>query len=136
MKISCLVQRCATSCTTHDTLERAAQLMWKHDLGCLPVIDDGQVAGIITDRDVCVAACTRSEPLRSVGVADLIAGPAFACRESDEVEVVERAMSEHRLRRMPVVDEQGHPIGSVSLADISRAAGAYHCSAEAVTAPR
>lgn len=122
MKISSLVQRNVMSCTTHDNLERAAQLMWKHDIGCLPVVDaQGHVAGMITDRDVCVVACTQDAPLRTIPIANVMESMGFTCSEGDEVDAVERTMRQHRARLMPVVDDQGHPIGSIALNDLSRA---------------
>lgn len=144
MKISSLIQRSVTSCTTHDTLERAAQLMWERDIGCLPVIDaQGHVAGMITDRDICMAAYTQGTPLRAIPVSTAMARQVFACKESDELAAVERVMSQHQIRRMPVIDHQGHPVGIVSLNDIARAASAGKVPASevawtiaAVSAPR
>ena len=144
MKISNLIQRSVTSCTIHDNLERAAQLMWEHDIGCLPVVDEqGHVAGMVTDRDACMAAYTQGLPLRAIAVADVMAKRVFSCAEADDVDAVEHSMGEHQVRRMPVIDDQGHPIGIVSLNDIARAASAGKLPATpvtttiaAVTAPR
>ena len=144
MKIASLVHRDVMSCTIHDSLERAAQLMWDHDVGCLPVIDDqGHVTGMVTDRDVCMAAYTQGAPLRAIPVTTAMAKHVFSCELGDEVETVERTMREHQIRRMPVIDEQGHPMGIVSLNDLAR--GATHGTAPpsegtatlvAVSAPR
>ena len=144
MKISSLIHRSVTSCTTHDNLERAAQLMWENDVGCLPVIDaQGHVAGMITDRDVCMATYTQGEPLRAIPIATAMAKRVFSCAETDEVDAVERAMSQNQIRRMPVIDAQGHPIGIVSINDIARAASTGKLPASqvastlaAVSAPR
>lgn len=125
MKISSLIHRSVTSCTTHDTLERAAQLMWDHDIGCLPVIDDqGHVAGMVTDRDICMAAYMQGAPLRAIPVANAMAKHVFSCTEDDEVSAVEQTLSAHQIHRMPVIDAQGHPVGIVSINDIARAASA------------
>lgn len=123
MKIANLVHRDVMSCSVHDSLERAAQLMWDYDIGCLPVIDDqGHVSGMVTDRDISMAAYTQGLPLRAIPVATAMAKRVFSCGLGDEIESVERTMSEHQIRRMPVIDEQGHPIGIVSLNDLARAA--------------
>ena len=123
MKVSGLIQHGVTSCTSFDSLERAAQLMWDHDIGCLPVIDDqGHVVGIITDRDICMAAYTQGAPLWAIPVTTAMAKHVFSCTDSDDVDVVERTMSEYKIRRMPVIDDHGHPIGIISLNDIARAA--------------
>jgi CBS domain-containing protein len=139
-----MIRRDITSCTIHDDLARAAQLMWDRDIGCLPVIDDqGHVAGMITDRDVCMAAYTQGAPLRAIPVTTAMAKHVFACRESDEIDAVEATMRQHQIRRMPVIDDQGHPIGIISLNDIARAASAGKVPAgelastlAAVSAPR
>jgi CBS domain-containing protein len=144
MKVSSLIRHEVTSCTIHDNLERAAQLMWDHDVGCLPVIDDrGHVAGMITDRDTCMAAYTQGAPLRSIPVTTAMARRVYSCRETDDVDAVEKVMRDHQIRRMPVIDEQGHPIGIVSLNDIARAASTGTVPARdvvatlaAVSAPR
>lgn len=123
MKIASLVRRDITSCSIHDTLDHAAQLMWERDIGCLPVIDDqGHVTGMVTDRDICMAAYTQGLPLRAIPVTTAMAKRVFSCELGDELESVERTMSEHQIRRMPVIDEQGHPVGIVSLNDLARAA--------------
>ena len=144
MKVSSLIQRNVVTCTVHDDLQRAAQLMWDHDIGCLPVIDaQGHVMGMITDRDICMAAYTQGVPLRALPVPLAMARHVFACSASDEVDAVERTMSEHQIRRMPVIDDQGHPVGIISLNDIARAASAGKVPAgelastlAAVSAPR
>jgi len=135
MNVSSLIRRDVTSSTIHDSLERAAQLMWEHDIGCLPVIDDqGHVVGVITDRDACMAAYTHGTPLRAIPVTTAMTRRVFSCRETDEVDAVEAVMREHQVRRMPVIDGQGHPIGIISLTDIARAAIAGEVPAQGVVA--
>ncbi len=123
MNVSNLIRRNVTSCSIDDNLERAAQLMWNHDIGCLPVIDhQGHVAGMVTDRDACMAAYTQGVPLRAIPVTSAMASQVFSCRDVDDIDDVETTMREHQIRRMPVIDDQGHPIGIISLNDIARAA--------------
>lgn len=125
MKIASLIQRNLYSCTSHDTVDRAAQLMWDHDIGCLPVIDEqGHVAGMITDRDISMAAYTQGRSLSSIMIANVMARHVFSCRESDDATTIARTMSEHQIHRMPVIDDQGHPVGIVSIKDLARAASA------------
>ena len=64
MSIETLMIRDVHTVKPTDSLNRAAQLMWEHDIGALPVLDpEGGVVGIITDRDVCMAAYTRGGAL-------------------------------------------------------------------------
>lgn len=57
MKIGNLMHKDMITCRATDFLDVPAKLMWEHDIGCVPVIDDqGHVSGMITDRGICMAA--------------------------------------------------------------------------------
>lgn len=134
MKIESVVHRGVEWCSIHDNLEYAAQIMWEHDIGCLPVLDEyGHIAGIVTDRDVCMAAYTQGAPLRAIPVTTAMAKQVLSCMLSDDVETVERTMGERQIRRMPVIDDQGHPVGIVSVNDLARAATLGKLKAAEVT---
>jgi CBS domain-containing protein len=125
MQVSELLQRDIVTCTDRDTLERAAQLMWELDVGCLPVVNaDGRVVGMTTDRDVCMAAFLQGAPLRSIAVSSVMSREVVTCRECDDVDAVAQAMRHRQIRRVPVIDEAGQLIGMVSINDLARAADA------------
>jgi CBS domain-containing protein len=109
------------SCRPTDTLHAAAQIMWDQDCGAVPVVDaEGRLCGIITDRDVCMAAYTQGAHIAAISVGDVMSGPAHTCRPEDTLNRVAALMAEAQVRRLPVVDAQDHPIGIVSMADIVR----------------
>jgi CBS domain-containing protein len=125
MKVDQLMTKQVTSCRPGDALRRAAQLMWERDCGCLPVcVDDGanRVAGVITDRDICMSALFQDKPLRDLHVADAMSAQAHVCRPSDTLADVESKMRASQVRRLPVVDEQGSLVGMITLADLARQA--------------
>ena len=102
-------------------LDRAAQLMWDRDCGALPVLgDDGAVIGMVTDRDICMAAFTQGRPLREIPVATAMAPEVISCRSTDTIAVAEELMGQHKVRRMPVLDGEGRPVGLLSLNDVVR----------------
>jgi predicted transcriptional regulator len=69
MKIQNVMTRDVSACSPEDMLSRAAQLMWERDCGCVPVIDhSGVVCGMVTDRDICIAAYTQGLPLHQIAV--------------------------------------------------------------------
>lgn len=122
MRVEQLMTKQVRSCGPDDTLRHAAQLMWDNDCGCLPVCtDDGasRVVGIITDRDVCMSALFQGKPLDELRVSSAMAGQVQVCHSSDNLVDAERLMREARIRRLPVVDEQGTLIGMLSLADLA-----------------
>jgi CBS domain-containing protein len=125
MKVEQLMTRTVKACSPDDTLNRAAQLMWEGDCGCLPVVStdgDGRVIGVITDRDICMAAYTQGRRLSEIPVASAMAREVIACRPSDGVSQAEALMRDHQVRRLPVVDGAGRLVGILSLNDIAREA--------------
>jgi CBS domain-containing protein len=97
--------------------------MWKFDIGCLPVTNnDGRITGMITDRDVCMAAYLQGAPLHSITVSSVMSREVVTCKERDDVRDVEHAMRHRQVRRLPVTDDLGQLLGMISLNDIARAA--------------
>jgi CBS-domain-containing membrane protein len=125
MRVEQLMTKQVQSCQPGDTLDHAAQLMWNHDCGCVPVCGGNgatRTVGVITDRDICMCALFRGQPLRELHVSDAMAKNVSMCRPGDSLAEAERVMREARIRRLPVVDEQGALIGMISLADLAREA--------------
>jgi CBS domain-containing protein len=104
-----------------DPLSRAAQLMWDHDCGGVPVVDaDGHVVAMLTDRDVCMAAYTRGRPLTEMTVVSAMSKKIYSVKAEEPIESVERLMWSTQVRRVPVTDDCGRLIGLLSLSDIAR----------------
>lgn len=123
MRVENLMSRAAVCCTPDDRLSRAAQLMWEHDCGALPVVDGtGRLVSMITDRDLCMAAYTKGESLTGLRVADAMAPEAAACRSDQTITDAATVMRERRVRRLPVVDANEQVVGVLSFHDIVGAA--------------
>ena len=103
-------------------LAAAAQIMWECDCGVVPVIDhDRNLVGMITDRDIAIAATTRSAAPADIPVRDVMSrGQLYSCRPDDDVRAALRTMGERRVRRLPVTDRENHLVGIVSLNDLVR----------------
>jgi CBS domain-containing protein len=104
------------------TLAEAAHLMWTGDCGILPVVDQGKLVGVVTDRDMFVALATRNVPASQLVVGDVATGTVWACAPDDDIHVALDIMKTRRVRRLPVVD-RGTLVGIVSMNDIVLAAG-------------
>jgi len=121
MKISELMTRHVQTCQASDTLDCAAKLMWDHDIGSVVVTDDsGQVVGMVTDRDACIAAYMRGVALSEIPVGVAMAKHAVTCGPDDSDATVAELMAKHKIRRIPVVDPSHHAVGMVSLNDLAR----------------
>src|SRR5688572_1882910 len=74
MNVEELMSRNAKTCSSTDHLGKAARLMWDHDIGCVPVVDErGHATGIVTDRDLCMAALLKERELTAIRVGTVMA---------------------------------------------------------------
>jgi CBS domain-containing protein len=109
------------SCGGDTDLATVAKLMWEGDCGVVPVVtDDRKVVGMITDRDICIASATRSKPPSEIRAREVINGKGVhAVKPEDDVRVALRAMRKHRVRRLPVVDQDQRLSGILSINDLA-----------------
>jgi CBS domain-containing protein len=113
------------SCGPDGSLNRAAQMMWERDCGFVPVVDHGDGAhlvGVVTDRDACMVAYTRGQPLAESRVGNVMSKHVQSCKARDDLAAAEATMREGQIHRLPVVDESEQLMGVISLADIARVA--------------
>ena len=123
MLVEQLMSFSPATCHADEPMERAAQIFWEQDCGCVPVVDDeAHVIGIITDRDVCMAAYTSGLRLREMPIRSAMATAVHTCHSTDSIEHAERIMRHNRVRRLPVVDDRNQIVGVLSLHDIAQEA--------------
>jgi len=101
-----------------DTAKDAAAVMRDSDIGDVIVIQDGQVTGILTDRDIVVRAVAEGRDADSTSVADICTTGIQAIEPDASVDDALRMMREDDIRRLPVV-KNGRPVGIVSLGDLA-----------------
>jgi CBS domain-containing protein len=105
------------------SLNAAAAVMWDCDCGVVPVVDhDGRLAGVVTDRDICMAAYTKGRPIAEIPVEEVMAREVLACHVNDSVATAEELMREGQVRRIPVIDNDGRLAGIVSMSDLAQLA--------------
>lgn len=120
MNVDQIMSRRVYTCSSADSLNTAARLMWEHDCGAVPVVSEtGELVGIITDRDICMAAYTQGKGLQAIPVAAAMAHQVYSCKASDTIEAAEQMMRRHQIRRLPVVDGGKRLVGFVSLNDLA-----------------
>ena len=123
MRVQEVMAKDPKTCRANDTLIAAARILWDHDCGCVPVVDDqGKPVGIVTDRDACMAAYTRGRRLDEIAVHGAMAKTLFTCRADDGLAQAITLMQQKQVRRLPVVDERGRLCGVLSVTDALRAA--------------
>ena len=131
MRVSEIMTRDVSCCSASDTLNRAAQLMWERDCGVIPVVDDGGVIGMVTDRDCCMGSYTKGRRLDEIQVGEIMARDVKSCDPDERLADVEERMRHFQIRRMPVTSN-GQLMGIVSLNDIALAAERGQATAEEI----
>ena len=109
-------------CLPTDIVSKAARLMKDEDVGSIPVIEDEQtmkLIGIVTDRDLALQVVAPERDARSTQVEDVMTYEVITCRASDDVQKAVDAMSQHQLRRIPVIDSDHRIVGIISQADVA-----------------
>jgi CBS domain-containing protein len=119
MPVRQFMQLTPSVCSPDDPLSRAAQIMWELNCGVVPVVaSDGRLVGVVTDRDLCLAAHAREQPLAAITVSSTMTLNVCAVSADDTLGHVFYLMSKQRVRRLPVL-EGGRLVGVVSIADIA-----------------
>jgi CBS domain-containing protein len=102
-----------------NTLVEAAGLMRQLDVGALPVCDNEQLAGIVTDRDIVLRAVAEGHDPNTAMVSEVMSGGVEHVFADQEVEEVVRVMEQRQIRRLPVLDRGSRLVGIVSLGDVA-----------------
>jgi CBS domain-containing protein len=107
------------ACSASTDLASAAKIMWDRDCGAVPVVDDNRrVIGMVTDRDICIAAATRASRPSDIEVRDVMSSQVATCHAEDDVHAALKTMQSRQVRRLPVVDGQDRLTGILSMNDL------------------
>jgi CBS domain-containing protein len=119
MRVKDLMNRNVETCEAGDDLAKAAMIMWRQDCGIVPVVEDGgRVMGVVTDRDICIAAATQHCPPEKLNVGHVMARQPASTSPDEDIEAALERMGTYRVRRLPVVDNDGRIAGMLSIADV------------------
>ena len=105
-----------------QSLHEAARVMKDEDVGSLPVVEDGGLVGVITDRDIVVRAVAEGRAPDSVTVGEIVSRDPVTVQPGEKLDEAIRLMARHRVRRLPVVEE-GRLVGVLAQADVASEAG-------------
>lgn len=116
MKINEVMTRDVVSLRGSSDLKHAAQLMKEFNVGSLPVVEEGKVIGIITDRDIAIRAFSENKELV---VRDIMTSNPVTVDENIDIKKASDIMSQRQIRRLPVVSNDKSLVGMVSLGDLA-----------------
>ena len=123
MKIKDIMTREPRTCSPETDLAAAAALMLDGDCGILPVVEEGKLVGVVTDRDMYIALATRNKRASEITVREVVQTPVYTCGPDDDVQTALETMKQHCVRRLPVEGFGGTIMGIVSMNDVVRASG-------------
>jgi len=109
-------------CLPTDPVVKAAQLMKRENIGSIPVIENEQtrkLVGIVTDRDLALKVVAQEKDVKSTQVASVMSEMLVTCQAEDDIQKALDAMSEHQLRRIPIVNSDNKIVGIIAQADVA-----------------
>ena len=109
-------------CLPNNTVLQLAQMMKDKDIGPVPIIENEQtrrLVGIVTDRDLALKVVAEGRDARTTTAAEVMTRKVVTCHAEDDLQKALEAMSEHQLRRIPVVDNDFRIIGIIAQADVA-----------------
>ena len=118
----------------NDTIIDVAKLMAHHNIGCIPVTENGEkVLGVITDRDIVVEMATHSYDPYNTLATEIMSNNVYHVRPDVDVKFAFDLMKKQQVRRLPVLDN-GKILGMLSLGDLAVAASKHQTEiSEALT---
>ncbi len=100
------------------SLREVAVLMREGDMGAMPIVEDGKLVGIVTDRDIVVRAIAEGKSAETP-IGDVMTSEIFSARENDFAFEAIRLMGDKQVRRVPIVNEAGELAGIIAMADVA-----------------
>ena len=99
----------------------AARLMQSEDVGVLPIVEGDRLTGMITDRDITIRAIAEGMDPQSTTVGEIASRDVVTIDPQQTLDEAARLMSQHQLRRLAVVEEDGRLVGILAQADVAEA---------------
>ena len=121
MKVAEVMSRGVDPVDPEATVQAAATQMAELDVGAVLIGTSEKIDGILTDRDIILRLVVDGRNPADVAVRDVMSATVFSCGADDSVEAAFAEMRERQIRRMPVLDETGKPVGIVTLSDLAKA---------------
>ena len=104
--------------TRDMTLQQVAAIMRDGDMGAVPVVENGKLVGIVTDRDIVVRSVADGHGAETE-IGDAMTGEVYGVKPDDYVFEAVRLMGDKQVRRVPVVNEQVELVGIIAMADVA-----------------
>jgi CBS domain-containing protein len=120
MKVQDVMTYDVQTCSPETNLAAAAMQMWRGDFGVMPIVAGGKVVGMITDRDICIAAATKHRDPANIRVKEVISGQVYGCSPDTDIHEALKIMQQKQVRRLPIISaEDGRLAGILAMNDVA-----------------
>ncbi len=113
-----IMTRKVTTANRETSIKDVAVLMRDGDMGAMPIIENGKLVGIVTDRDMVVRGVAENKTADSP-IGDVMTTEIFSVKEDDFVFEAIRLMGDKQVRRVPIINETGELVGIIAMADVA-----------------
>lgn len=120
MLVSDMMSPNVVSITPEESIALAARLLYRHNIGALPVCTaDGKLKGMLTDRDIVLRCVATQQDPDGTSVQEIMSKGIVSLNPNDDAKVASRIMAQEQVRRLPVLSD-GKVVGMVSLGDLAK----------------
>ncbi len=102
-----------------EHIPHAAKKMRSQNIGALPVMEEGELIGMLTDRDIVIRAVGAQKDPATTKVREIMSDECFWCLENEDLEDAVRIMEQNQVRRLPVMNDNKDVVGMLSLEDVA-----------------
>ena len=120
MQVQEIMTRTVELADPNATIREIARKMRADNIGALPVGENDRLVGMVTDRDIVTRAVAEERMPGTTSVREVMSEHVSYCFEDDDVSQAAQIMSEHQVRRLPVLNRDKRLVGVVALADLGR----------------
>jgi len=124
MKVSDAMTSQVSIARLTDSIRKVAETMVKIESGVVPVVDDGKVVGVVTDRDIVLRVVAEGRSFDSPISEAMSDGEVLSVKEDDILADATAKMANNQVRRLIVLNESGNLTGILSLGDVAKDYGA------------
>ncbi len=114
-----IMTRDVTICSPESSLREVADKMEDDDVGSIPVVENGRLIGLVTDRDIVCRVIAEGRDTRTATAREAMTEDVVTCTPDESLHEAVHKMGEHQIRRLPICDPSGKLQGFISISDIS-----------------
>jgi CBS domain-containing protein len=122
MRVEEVMTKNPLTCSMDTTVVDVARRMAEQDIGFIPIVDgQGRAIGTVTDRDIVIRVVAKGLDPKTAKLRDFGGNEVAYVRAQDDVSRARELMEQRKVQRILVCDDQGKPVGVISLQDLARA---------------